>query len=630
MATAHYRLLTPTGEVTEEGSADAAVTGGTFVLTPTAGEVLAVPFGQIASVAQAEQFTLRVALARGTVVELSRMGAMRTQLLAEMKDAHANAAAKTAATVGEADIFSGLAGGEQAEIRVYDDALLIVGSANALRVSFAFVKSVRDENYVVTVEVTGSDPVMLTRLGNRTGEFTTALSRRIGDARSRTSAFLGALLPGLDPMALRQAAGLLRDGVAVPVGTLNGIHPELAATLIEVAAMPARRAGIEELTRHADLAIGFRQVSSVHKEADGVTAWQDHSASPHIGDHDGHAGSFASGFAGMLAAGVMADGPGAFGPAQYGAGFGGGGFGSGGFGLSGFGGGGYGSGGSAGYGPFGFGEGYGDYGHYWAYRALGAGMRTPEQHQMTQRPDVTRGRLIPAGDDLSALTASGDDPTVLGFVLATSRDRVVFEVLNLADPPTLVFAASGQDGVGVINRALVDSGFKPPAPAGGGLTAPPRQVGEPGRADRPLRRPGPARRELVEPARCAAGWLAEKGCVYDGAIGCGPGIGCRPGRRGRGTRRRGGLGPAVAGRAQQQAGCHVRGRHREPGGSRRRRPAVATGQAERAIPRDRRAQGGGRRGFGAAGWPVQDRPVLLDHGPVRAGRDGPAQRHPEP
>jgi len=153
-----------------------------------------------------------------------------------------------------------------------------------------------------------------------------------------------------------------------------------------------------------------------------VTAWQDHAAAPHIGDHGGHAGSFAPGFAGMLAAGVMAGGPGGY------------------------------AGGS-----FGFREGYGD---YWAYRALGAGMGTPAQHQMTRRPDVTRGRLIPAGDDLAALTAAGDDPTVLAFMLASTGDRVVFDVLNLAEPPTLVFRSAGQDDVGVINRALVDSGFK--------------------------------------------------------------------------------------------------------------------------------------------------------------------------
>jgi len=471
VAATHYRLLTPTGEATEEGTADAKVADGMFVLTPDGGEVLRVPFGQIASVAEAEQFTLRVALAQGTVVELSRLGVMRTQLLAEMKDAHADAAAKTAATVGEADIFSGFAAGEQVEIRVYDDALLVIGPGSPLRVSFAFVKAVTNDNYVITVEVTGSDPVVLTRLGNRSGEFAKALSRRIGEARSRTSAFLGALLPGLDPMALRQAAGLLRDGVAVPAGTLNGVHPDLAGTLIEVAALPGRRAAIDELARHAEVAIGLRQVTSVRKQAEGVSPWQDHAVSPHIGDHDGRAGSFAPGFAGMLAAGVMAGGPGAFGPAPFG--------GAGPFGAGPFGAGPFGAGLGGGFGPFGFREGYGDFGDYWAYRALGAGMRTPAQHQMTKRPDVTRGRLIPAGDDLSALTAAGDDPTVLGFVLASTANRVVFEVLNLAAPPTLVFRSPGQDGLGTINRALVDSGFTPPVPAGGSLTAPARRVGEP-------------------------------------------------------------------------------------------------------------------------------------------------------
>lgn len=127
MTTAHYRLLSPGGEPSEDGGADVEVAEGTFVLTPKAGDVLRVPFGQIASVGEGEQFTLRVTLAQGTVIELSRMGAMRTQVLAELRDAAADAAAVTASAVGEADSFSGVAGGEQVELRVYDDALLVIG-----------------------------------------------------------------------------------------------------------------------------------------------------------------------------------------------------------------------------------------------------------------------------------------------------------------------------------------------------------------------------------------------------------------------------------------------------------------------------------------------------------------------
>jgi hypothetical protein len=472
VSSAYYRLLSPGGAATEEGSADAAVADGAFVLTPSAGDVLRVPFSQIASVADAEQFTLRVALAQGTMVELSRLGAMRTQLLAELRDGFADAAASTASVVGKADSFSAIADGQQVELRIYDDALLIVGPAGAERVSFCFVQDVQSANYVIAVQVAGRSPVELTRLGNRTGEFTDALRDRLTTARNRTSAFLGSLLPGLDPMALRQAAGLLRDGVAVPATKLNAIHPELADTLIRLATLPERVPAIAELTRGSDLAVGFRQIASVHKEAVGVTEWQDHSASPHIGQHESHAGSFRTGFAGMMAAGLMS---GAYGAGGFlpGGGFGGGGFGGGGFGPGGFGQGGYG-----GYGGFGYGEGYGGYGDYWAYRAIGAGMTTPQQHQMTQRADVTRGRLTPASEDLSALTATGEDPTVLAFVLASTGDRVIFEILNMAEPATLVFRGSGPDAVAGINRALVDSGFTEPAPEGD-LARPARPAGQP-------------------------------------------------------------------------------------------------------------------------------------------------------
>ena len=456
MTSAHYRLLSPAGEASEDGSADVEVTGGNLVLTPLAGDVLRVPFGQIASVAEAEQFTVRVGLVQGTVIELSRLGVMRTQLLAELHDGQGDAAAEAASVVGSADVFRAAAAGEPVEVRVYDDALLLIGAAGSERISFAFVEAVDNADYVVTVRVAGGASVPVSRLGNRTGEFAEALGQRLAGARGRTSAFLGALLPGLDPMALRQAAGLLRDGVAVPAGTLNGVHPDLARTLIEVAALPDRRDAISELSRRAEVAIGFRQISSVHKAAVGTTPWQDHAVSPHIGGHESPGGAFRPGFAGMMAAGIMSGfGPGGSGPG--GSGPGGSGFG----------------------GPAGFGGGYGGYGGYWAYRALGAGMNHGGQRPMTARADVTRGRLTPATEDYSALTITGDDPSVLAFVLASSGSRVFFEVLNLAEPTTLVFRAEGPGAVAAINRALVDSGFSRPPAAGAGLTAPARPAGQP-------------------------------------------------------------------------------------------------------------------------------------------------------
>src|SRR5262249_26855260 len=153
--------------------------------------------------------------------------------------------------------------------------------------------------------------------------FTDALTQRLSTARSRTSAFLGALLPGLDPFALRQAAGLLRDGVAAPVAALNEIHPELAGSLIEGCAMPDRKDAGRELAARAQLSIGFRQVASVRQEAQGTTPWQDHAVTPRIGSHESPGGSYQPGLGGMMGAGMMAGmGPGGAGPGGFG-GFGG-------------------------------------------------------------------------------------------------------------------------------------------------------------------------------------------------------------------------------------------------------------------------------------------------------------------
>ncbi|HET7247534.1 MAG TPA: hypothetical protein VFJ07_22170 [Streptosporangiaceae bacterium] len=415
------------------------------MLAPSAGGVLRVPFGQIASVTEPEPFTVRITLSDGNVIDLSRLGVMRTQLLAGLRDGRGDDAAAATAAVGDAAVFSGFTGDERAEIRVYDDCLVVIGGAGSERISFSFAGAVQSADYAVRIEVTGRDPVTLSRLGRRTGELVSLLNDRLREARGRTAAFLGSLLPGLSPMALRDAAGLLRDGAAVLASALDSIHPELARTLVQVAALPGRRDAIAALSRRAELAIGFKQLVSIRQDAVGVTPWRDHAATPHIGEHDSPGGAFQPGLMGMMAAGVMASGP----PME-----------------------GVLSGGGYGGGPFGSFEGYGGYGDYWAFRALGAGTNTRGDRPMAARPDVTRGRLTPAAEDLPALTVTGEDATVLAFVLASNAGRVAYEVLNQQTPVTFVYRADGPEGLAAINRALDDAGFQAAAVHSGGLTAP--------------------------------------------------------------------------------------------------------------------------------------------------------------
>jgi hypothetical protein len=407
---------------------------------------------RIASVAEPEPFTVLVTLADGTALEFSRLGRMRTQLLEELRDARAEAAAAQAHVVGGDDRFTATIAGSPVDLHVFEDALLITGDGPARRIAFSFVTDVRSRDYTVTVDAAGQDAILLTRLGRRADEFTALLAERLRAARTRTSAFLGSLLPGLDPLALRAAAGLLRDGVAVPARVLDAIHPSLSGTLLRVAALPDRSAAVAGLADRTDLALGFRQLTSVRRAAVGLTPWAAPSAPTHIGQHESPGGRFGSGLSAVMGAGLMSDlGPG---------GFGGAGFGAPGYGAPGYG------------GPFGGGPGgYGDLGAYWAFRALGAGLPPNSgQPPMTARADVRRGLLTPETEDLAALTAAGADPTVLAFALLSpaggggaggTGGSIAYEVLNLPEPATYVYRAGGPDPRARVNQALDDAGFAP-------------------------------------------------------------------------------------------------------------------------------------------------------------------------
>ena len=484
MPGAEYRFLSPGGAELESGNAQAEVTSDTLVITPDDGASLAVPFGKIASVSEPRGYTIAVTLTDGHVIELARLGVMRTQLLAELRDARAGEAAQAAGAVGKAEAFPGwatgsaLPGGDPqatgsaVEVHVYDDALLVIGDDGSRRLGFSFVERVTMENYAVTVALAGDSPVVISRLGRRAGELASLLAERLREARSRTAAFLGSLLPGLDPMTQRSAAALLRDGVAVPAHALNAIHPDITATLLRVTTRPDRYPAVAALAQHANLAIGFKQATSVRVAAVGGTPWHDPAVATHINEHEAPGGFFRPGIAGMVAREAFGPGGPLGGPGGPGGYSPGGGYGPGG-GLGGFGYGGLGLGGLGYGGPFGGGyERFGGYGGgigaYWAYQALGNGINwnagpAGATRQMTPRADVRRGTLTPPREDLAALTASsgsGDEPTVLAFALfASSRGRVAYDVLNLPEPATYVYEADG-DARSVINRALDDAGFQ--------------------------------------------------------------------------------------------------------------------------------------------------------------------------
>src|SRR3989440_9711939 len=263
-----FRLLDGSGAVLDEGDAVAEVAGGALVVSPGFGQPLRVSPADIVEIAEPEPYLVRLLLADGAVLELSGLGAMRTQLLAELGDARARDVPDTLllSGIGRPESFPGWVGEIEAQLQLYDDALVVVPvRGDAEKVPYPFVCGVTTDpsGYRVTVVVIGRAPLVVHRLARRTSEFVELLGARHRAAAGRTAAFLGALLPGLGALGLRTVAASLRDGVAAARTDLDRVDGSVWPALAAATTLPDRADCVRTLEELGATWIGLKQVVSV-------------------------------------------------------------------------------------------------------------------------------------------------------------------------------------------------------------------------------------------------------------------------------------------------------------------------------------------------------------------------------
>jgi hypothetical protein len=456
----HFTLTSATGQLLDEGDGRIEVAGGAIVVSPQLGQPLRIAPADVVDVGEPAPYVIRLRLREGVVVDLSQMGAMRTQVLAEIGERRVDDTVSTLllAGVGTPERYPGALDDVDAELRLYDDGLVgIPVSGPPVQVPYSFIEGVVTDaaGYRISVDVGEGASLTVSRLARRTSEFVDLLRRRTTDARGRTAAFLGALMPGLGAIGQRSVAGMLRDGLAARRADLEGVEPTVYASLVAAAAPPERVPCVRALESMGEVWLGFKQRASVQVAAQGTTAWTDHSAGVMTADHGG-GGTFAPGLGGMMQAGMadsLLDAGGAGGVMR---------------GLE------------QGFdGAFG-----GPGGALLAMSMLGRGgmtgtptmagmpgmpgmMGMPTTAGETQahspvghRADVERGTVTPESTDYAALTPAGSESTVMAFLLCvTPSGRILYEVLNEPDHATYVYAAPAER-LRVINRALVLIGFR--------------------------------------------------------------------------------------------------------------------------------------------------------------------------
>ncbi|MGP8159905.1 MAG: hypothetical protein ACLQGJ_01595 [Candidatus Dormibacteria bacterium] len=450
----HYRLSAASGEVVDEGDGTAVVEGSAVTVSPQLGQPLRITPEQIVEVGEPAPFTVRIHLSDGSAVELSQLGTLRTQLLAQIGDIRVADSRQGLVTIGfgERQRFHGAVDDVDAEISLYDDGLVAIPvSGLPVQVPYAVIEDVTTDpsGYRISIAMGDAGSVTVQRLAQVTSQFLTLLRQRATDARGRTGAFLQALLPGLGTLAQRQLAGDLRDGMAVPRATLDGIDPRVWPTLLDAAALPERATGAALIQSLGEPALGFHQISSVEVAAQGTTHSAEAGAVQSTGPGRGQGTNFGQieqGM-GMLMAerfmGVPGPGAGGGGPLIGGTAGGGpliGGPPGGGPGM------GMGVGMGMGMG-MGFGAPYGAYGGMLAMRMMRGGgawsrggqARAQSMFRVPEAPSDPKGQTA-AHADLDSLTVGGDQPTIVAFLIArTASGTLVYESLNVQDHATYVF-----------------------------------------------------------------------------------------------------------------------------------------------------------------------------------------------
>jgi len=452
----HFRLIAAGGAVLDEGDGSVSVDGGTVVLSPQLGQPLRIEPAQIAAVKEDPPYTVHIDLSDGSAVDLSQLGELRTQILSQLGEVRVAGARSGLVTIGIGTPmrFRGAVNDADAEITLYDDGVVAIPADGLpVQVPYALVDSVSTDpsGYRISIDSGDAGTVVVQRLAQMTSQFVDELRRRVTEARGRTGAFLASLLPGLGPIAQRQAAASLRDGVGVTRATLDALDATIWPTLVQAATLPDRIAGVPVIEALGETALGFHQRDSVEVGPRGATTFAEAGpprtgTGPGAGLNPGMQGP-AGGMAMMMerqAFGVPSPaGTAGAADAGFGAPFGlmGGMLamqmlrgGAGGMGMGGMGTGGMGMGGGT-------------------SAQYGRPMGTP-----AARPDDAKG-LVAAHDDMAALTTSGESPTILGFVMSrTPNGHIVYETLNEQDHATYVFAAPSMS-LRAFNLALLLIGF---------------------------------------------------------------------------------------------------------------------------------------------------------------------------
>ena len=269
-----YTLLDSEGRQIASGDCTATISREYLTLYPKFGDVLPFHLRDI-NLIEAENYIIELPISSKEKLSLSNLGRcfedfqrilsnLRNEVI--IKDLLMNE------TIRKPDVYTEFTytdekGNEKqrgsARVRLYETGIVIIPhKGELLRIPYSDIVNVSEENYTVSIKSEQQELFILKNMGSEFDSFLKEFSNIHNELQTRAVSLLKTLYPLIDPVSLRRAAAVLKEGKAVQRMKIEAINPKLWQELekkVTSASLSDSYVFLKALGRQERIAIGFKR-----------------------------------------------------------------------------------------------------------------------------------------------------------------------------------------------------------------------------------------------------------------------------------------------------------------------------------------------------------------------------------
>jgi hypothetical protein len=235
-----YKLTDSNKNMFENNEEAAAqLTPESLRIEPSFGETLSIPYRDILNLANSD-YKIHVTLNGGDTLTLYNLGYRYEDFLRELTR-HRNAIILKDLLVQERPKLTGIEAafthldekgeekqGGDCNLRLYETALVIVPQiGEILRVPYSYIQNIKEEDYTIIIETEFGEQINLSMMGTKYSQVKNTLNELMHMLISKSQATLKQLLPNANPIVIRKAASVMREGKAARRADIESISSDL-------------------------------------------------------------------------------------------------------------------------------------------------------------------------------------------------------------------------------------------------------------------------------------------------------------------------------------------------------------------------------------------------------------------